>query len=263
MTSAGAVGAGPPAAVLELADRTADLGRGPLGLWRDQAAAVTDPAAAGPGTLWRVRLPAGRRAGEARLAAAEVGLAGSRSSLAMAEARLHGFVAMQAERSFGPAGTAAAAGQPESELRRLLTELPAASAGSAGDVDFALSGPSGLWRQATAEAGAFLAQLDAATAARGRVETEQAGRVIATTVLGWPGNLRTVRLSTSGADQLALHQRAVDLVLESRLALVRTAVTVLRASALVLTLLTPGGALLAFPAALRFVSRILAPGATR
>ena len=258
MTSAAAVAAGPPAAVLELADRTADLGRGPLSLWRAQAAAVPDPAAAGPGTLWRVCLPAGRRAGEAMLAAAEVGLAGTPSSLATAEARLHGLVATQAGSSFGPTGTAAADGQPEAELRLLVAELPAVPAAPAGDVDFALLGPSGLWRQATAEAGAFLAQLDAATSARGRVETEQAGRVIATTVLGWPGNLKMVWLSASGADQLALHQRAVELVLESRLALVRTAVTVLRASALVLTLLTPGGALLAFPAALRFVSRFLA-----
>jgi hypothetical protein len=160
--------------------------------------------------------------------------------------------------AFDPAGAAAADGQPEAELRRLVAELPAALAAPAGEADFALPGSSGLWRQVTAEAGAFLAQLDAAATARGRVETEQAGRMIATTVLGWPGDLRTVWRSASGADQLALHQRAVDLVLESRLVLVRTAVTVLRASALVLTLLTPGGALLAFPAALRFVTRVLA-----
>jgi hypothetical protein len=141
------------------------------------------------------------------------------------------------------------------ELDRLL----AAPCTPAGEVDFAAGQLSRLWKEVVDQATAFLYRLGAATTPWGQIETEQDERVVARTELSWQGGTRTAWQAGSGGDDWPdLHRRAVALVFESRLALVRTFATVLQAAALLAALTTPGGAVLAVPPALRFVAQVLA-----
>jgi hypothetical protein len=55
-----------------------------------------------------------------------------------------------------------------------------------------------------------------------------------------------------------MHERAVGLEFASSLAIMQTFATAKRASMVLAALLTPTGAPLAFPAALRFAARVLA-----
>jgi hypothetical protein len=245
------------ASVWQLADRTASSTVNPLDLWQSVPAGPAngtafDPGAAPVGTVWRVRLPADAAAADVLLTHVETSLAQTHLALAASEDRLSAVVARHAGTPFVSPREATAG----SQLEQLLAELPGHPAAD-GAAEFATGPLSGLWRQVVAEATAFLARLDRAIADHSRVETEQGGRLLAVTELTW-GSTRTVWKSRCCADHHALHQRAVGLVFESRLAIVRTFVTVIRAATLLAALFTPGAALLAFPAALQFVTRFLA-----
>jgi hypothetical protein len=144
----------------------------------------------------------------------------------------------------------------ELELDQLLAEARAATADDHA-ASFALGRLSGVWEQVVDEGSAFLARLDLAAGDRARVETEQGGRMLAVTELGWR-DTKTAWLAGPGTEQRIMHERAVRLAFASRLAMMRTFATVIGASVLLAALLTPGGAPLAFPIALRFAARILA-----
>jgi hypothetical protein len=252
-----------PAAVWRLAGPAFGPAIDPLGLWRSSPpspanAAVFDAGASPVGTVWRVRLPADAAAADTLLTQVERNLAQMRLGLAAVEGRLRAFVAGRAATPF--AGPRAPTAGSQLELDRLLAELPGGPA-TDGAVEFAPGRLSGLWEQVVAEATAFLARLDEATADHSRVETEQGGRLLAATELS-RGTIRTACQPRSDADDNALHERAVGLAFESRLAMVRTFVTAIRAATLLAALLTPGGALLAFPATLRFVIQVLAEART-
>jgi hypothetical protein len=252
------------AAVWQLADPAAEPTADPLGLWRSPPASPADAAAfdagAPPGgTIWRVRLPADAAAADALLARAERRLAQTQLALATVDDPLRVFLARRAATGF--AGPQAPTAASQLELDRLLAELSGDPAAD-GAVQFASGRLSRLWEQVVAEATAFLARLDEAIADHSRVETEQGGRLLAATELGWV-DTKTVWRARSGTDHQALHQRAVGLAFESRLTMVRTFVTAIRAAILLVALFTPGGTLLAFPAALRFVAKVLAVAHTR
>jgi hypothetical protein len=246
------------ATVWQLADPAAEPTADPLGLWRSSPASPAntvafDRGAPPVGTVWRVRLPADATAAETLLTRVERRLTQTQLALAAVDDPLRTFLARRAATPFTSPRAPTAASQLE--LDRLLAELPGDPAD--GAVDFASGRLSGLWEQAIAEATTFLARLDEATADHSQVETEQAGRLLAATELGWVGT-KTAWRARLGTDQCALHQRAVGLAFESRLALMQTFVTAIRAATLIAALMTPGGAVLAFPAALRFVARFLA-----
>ena len=251
------------AAVLQLADGEGRPSRDPLGLWcpvpaSPAEAAGFDAAVSPPSTVWRVCLPADAAAADTLLTQANTSLVETQLALSAIEDPLRAVVARHAGMPY--AGLPQAAAGSQLELERLLAALPDDS--DADDmVDFAPGRPSRLWRQVVAEATAFLGHLDEATTDQGQVETERGGQMLAVTELGWE-DTKTVWRTGLSSDHCALHQRAVGLVLASRLALVQTFVTVLRAATLLIALFTPGGALLAFPAALRFVAQFLAEART-
>ena len=247
------------AAVLQLDDRAATAGTDPLVLWRSLPATPAKAAEFGAvappiGTVWRVCLPADAAAADRLLTRAEMSLAGTQAALVTIEPLLSVFVARHAATSF--AGPRKPSIGSELELGQLLAELRAATATDHA-AGFAPCCLSGLWEQVVDEASAFLARLDRASGDPTRVETEQGGRMFAATELGWRGT-KTAWLAQSGTEQCTVHGRAVELAFTSRLALIRTFVTAIRASTLLAALFTPGGAPLAFPAALRFVARVLA-----
>lgn len=250
-------------AVLQLDDRAASPTADPLGLWRSSPASPAeavgfDAAASPPGTVWRVCLPADTAEADTLLTRAETSLAQTQLALAAIGDPLRAFLARHAATPFASPREPTARSQLE--LERLLAELPA-DPDADNVVGFAPSRLSGLWEQVVAEATAFLARLDGATGDRSWVETEQGGQVLAITELGW-GDTKTVWRTRLSSDHCVLHQRAVGLAFESRLALVRTFVTTLTAATLLVALFTPVGASLAFPAALRFVAQVLAEART-
>jgi hypothetical protein len=248
----------PMGAVLQLAVGTGRPRGDPLGLWCSVPASPTKAvrlaaATSHPGTVWRVCLPADAAAADRLLTQAETSLTEAQLALSTIEDPMRAVVARHAGAPF--AGLQTTAGG-QLQLERLLAELTD-DQDSDGVVAFAPGRLSWLWRQIVAEATAFLARLDEATADEGWVETEQSGRVLAVTELNWRGT-RTVWRTQLSADHGALHQRALGLVFASRLALVRTFLTALRVATLLGALFNPGGGLLAFPAALQFVAQFLA-----
>jgi hypothetical protein len=253
-----AAGTPSPAAVLQLDDGAAAAGPDPLGLWRSLPAAPASAAefsATAPpiGLIWRVCLPAGTAA-DTLLTRAELSLAETQAALATIEPLLLAFIARHAATPF--AGPREPSTEGELELGQLLAELRA-TALTDHVAGFAPRCLPGRWEQVLDEASAFLARLDRATGDPARVETEQGGRVLAITELGWRG-VKTAWLAQPGTEQRTMHERAVGLAFASRLAMMRTFATAIRASILLAVLLTPGGAPFAFPAALRFAARILA-----
>jgi hypothetical protein len=231
-----------------------------LGLWRSatatQVEAVAfDTAKVPQDAVWRVRLPANTGMARILLTEAESSLLRSQLALPEVDGRLRALLAARAGTPFAGAPVPTVRGRAELELDRLLAELGP----PAGEVDFASGRLSTLWEEVVDQATAFLVRLNTATTPRGRVETEQDGRVVARTELSWQGGTRTIwQAGSAGDDWSDLHRRAVALVFESRLALVRIFATVLQAAALLAALATPGGAVLATPAALRFVAQVLA-----
>jgi hypothetical protein len=91
------------------------------------------------------------------------------------------------------------------------------------------------------------------------VETRIQGEPVAGSLLGLGGNVRTVCRPGLGPGHARLHWDAVRLVVDSRATLLRVVACVTRgAVAISLRLAVPGGAVLALPAAWRFVRRLLA-----
>jgi hypothetical protein len=252
------------ATVLQLDDRTAAVGTDPLGLWRSLPATTVKAAGFGAtapptATVWRVCLPADAAAADTMLTRTEMSLAEMQAALMTIEPLMSVFAARHAVTPF--AGPRKSSTHGELELGQLLAELRAVTATGhlAGVAPYCVYG---LWGEVVDEASAFLARLDRATGDPTCVETEQGGRMLAITELGLRG-IRTVWLARSGTEQCTVHERAVGLAFASRLALMHTFVTAIRASTMLAALLTPGAAPLAFPAALRFATRILAEASVR
>ena len=250
----------PAVAVFELTGWVVEPQTDPLGLWRSppatSATAIAfDTAVATAGTVWRVRLPANAAAADDVMTEAESRQAQSRLVLTVVEGRMRAFLAAHVATPFGGRSEAAARGQAEMELYRLLTEPSDAQDGAVG---FAPNRLSGLWEHVATQAAAFLARLDEATADHSWVETEQGGRVLACTQLDWLKGTQSVWRAGSDPDASALHQRALALVFESRLTMVRIFATAMKLASRLVALFTPGGTLLAFPIGLRFVAQVLA-----
>lgn len=253
-----------PRAIFELASTSlADATPDVLGVWTVTpavpAGAVAFDTAAAPATdapVWRANLPAHPDLAEAELAAGEGRLGASHEALTEAQARLGAFVAA---RTAGPAFDAPGAGAkgeaPEAELWLLLQEIeqgrPPPSFGL-GDTFV------GKWEQANQQFQAFIEHVSRLVAYYAWVETCQAGRIVGRTAVGWTGDVDTVWPAATDPDQAELHRRTLALALASRDALVRmVALVTSGAVKLSVLLTTPGGAVLALPAAWKFINQVL------
>lgn len=91
------------------------------------------------------------------------------------------------------------------------------------------------------------------------IETQQDGRLIGRTVVGWSGDLDTLWQPGLTPEQHELHRSSLRQALASRNILLHAVVVTLRSAAkLAVLLTTPGGALLAVPVAWKFVKEIMA-----
>jgi hypothetical protein len=255
---------GDPRPVFELFDTTlAEAVPHALGVWATVPAAARGSGAIDPRSAtvadaprWRANLPADPRLASVHLAGGEAGLAAAERALARAEDRIAAVVRAQ---TTGPAFDVSAGvppAQPEAELLALVSEIqqggPAISFGVG-------EGLAGGWEEATRRFQAFVDRLVHVVAREAWVETRIEGQLLGQTAVGWTGDLDTVWGGSPGPAQLALHRRALALALASRQTLLRTFVVAARGAVTLSVLLTaPGGALLALPAAWKFVDRVVA-----
>lgn len=241
-------------AIFELRDAAAAVATPDIfGLWVTAPAAF-DAAGADSAPLWRANLAADLRVAASQLAGGEALLDSSRLALASAAERLN---ALAGSRQGGQAFAAATLPQPERELLDLLNDLGAGDVASFALGDRLAAG----WEQAAGRFQKFVGQVRESIASRARVETRLQGQAqpFGRTVVGWLGDTETVWATNVDRAQTELHGRTVTLALRSRATLLKTfAIAARGAITLSLMLATPGGALLALPAAWRFINQVLA-----
>jgi hypothetical protein len=216
-------------------------------------------AQAASAPTWRDELPAGPGEAAAHLAEKTAQLEASRASLAAASSRLDAFVerARQAgEVSFGvPAAEGKLAG-PELALQAALEDLqPGGRAESFGLGEALAPG----WDDVSGQFKDFVARLQTLVAHYAWVETRLEGRLLGWTAVAWTGDVRTLWQVGISPAQAELHQHNLRLALEHRDAMFSLFILVTQGAVKLSALLaTPGGAVLAVPAAWKFINEVLA-----
>jgi hypothetical protein len=210
--------------------------------------------------VWRVSL-----SGELRQAATDLEdslaqVETSRGALAAARTRLDSLVARrrsESDVSFAVASAGPDLPAPEQELLQQLSAIK----GEDAAVSFGLLGlPSRSGLEAAGEQfRGVMARLTQSLIYYALVETRLEARLMGRTAISWSADAKTLWQSSTPPEVFALHQRSLKLAVESRNSLLRmfvlTAQAAVRLSVLVAT---PGGQLLALPAAWKFVNQVLA-----
>lgn len=209
--------------------------------------------------VWKVSLPADPLEADQALAEAEAQIAAAESALDEVPARLDAIATSQPRGvSFDAASFGVEAESAEADLLSLLDHARSIEQGrtvSFGAFDFA----SEAWEQARVQFEAFLGQLQREVLHFAWVETNVEGQILARTTVGWSGDSDTLWLEGADAVQLAIHRRALQVAVKSRALRLRMFSTVTSGAAkLSLLLTTPAGAVLALPAAWKYVTDILA-----
>ena len=231
----------------------------PISASAPQGMAFGLAAASPPGVpVWRFDLPADQQAAATRLDQAERQLQASQAILESTPQRAAALVGRlqaesRAEVSFRAAYQPLA--QPEAELAGMLSTLRPAPL----PASFSLEQPAaGAWDEARDRFRQDTARLLRLVSQLAWVETYLQGRLLARTALGWTGGLETLWGQGARQDQASLHARSLALALASRNTLVRMLFLTVRSAAKISALLAvPGGALLALPAAWKFVRQTL------
>jgi hypothetical protein len=92
-----------------------------------------------------------------------------------------------------------------------------------------------------------------------QVETSLEGQLLARSLVSWTGDVDTTWGDGTQAEERSLHQRSLALALASRLAMLKMFTTVTQGAAKIAVLIAaPGGALLALPAAWKYLQQLLA-----
>ena len=222
----------------------------------EAAAAPAEPAP--PVSLWSLDLPADPEQAAATLAQAEAQLQATQALLDEAPARLEAFAARLqsgAETQFGLESTMQTPiGAAEAAL------LPWIDAIEPGQVSY---GGEGLSRSDVDDAIDQLRQavnrLLGQVLHLARVETRQQGMLLASSLVDWTGDLDTAWKPAISPEEQILHQRSLALALKARIALLRIIMTTTQGAVKIAALIAaPGGALLALPAAWKYVQQLLA-----
>jgi len=237
-----------------------------LGLWTavpaPPATGVAFDAAAEPvpeAPVWRANLSADMREAAEQLDRAEAGLDTSRRALGAAEERIDALVGRRsAGVAFGVPGAQVFAvepglAEPEQDLLALLREAETGQA----PVSYGLGEKVEGLREAAQQFQDFLERVRQIVTHYAWVETRVERRPLGQTTVGWTGNMRTVWQEGLLVEQMALHRRTLAVALASRETLIRT-LTVVASGAAKLSLLlsVPGGAILALPAAWKFINQV-------
>jgi hypothetical protein len=246
-----------------------------FGLWEavsESAFSLTEEEA--DELRWAIDLPLDPRRAAAGIDTGKARLDDLLLDLDDAELRLAGFVATggllpseELSYAVGDDGMGVPVGEPEADLHGLLEEIALAgksvAPGSGEPAAFGAAEPvAGRVQAAQDGFEAFLRQFYRAVAHYAWVETAVEGRLVGRTRVSWLGDADTTWRTPVTADQIALHQRAVTLALNTRAAMMRVAVLVIQGARLLAQLpvmvASPIGIVMAIPAAWRFLDQVLA-----
>ena len=207
--------------------------------------------------VFKCELPPNLDQAASEINRAEANLQASQAALEEAQLRLETLVQSQAGGvSFDISASAPAPGSPEAEVLALL-EI----SGAGGELDFvsfaAGEAKSSQWEKVSDQFQEFIQQLDQIVGHFAWVETQVSGSLVVRSSVGWTGNLETAWNTLPNPDLAALHQRTLRLALASRAAMLRT-FGVVTGGAVKLAALaaTPAGAILALPAAWKFIRQV-------
>lgn len=230
----------------------------PPGPWQTRAAAASFSSAGGAeaaAPVWRIDLPADPLAALADLAAAEAQLGRHEAALAATPERIAALAASGGAVSFSAQGLPA----PERQLLAMLNAQQPPMGGPAGASAFSIGqDEASSWAEAEQRFRAFAGQVQDAVTNFAVVETLIEGLLVARTSVGWTGDMRSLLATSPRARYSGLHRRSLGLALGSRTALLKTFGTVMRGAALVAVMAgSPAGAVMALPAAWRFVEQLL------
>jgi hypothetical protein len=130
---------------------------------------------------------------------------------------------------------------------------------ASGEISFALGEQEGKLEEATNQFQAAMQRMLRLVAHFAWVETQSQGALLGRTIVTWTGDMDTLWGAGLSSGQFELHERSLQAALASRNTLLRTwLVTSQAAIKLSILVSTPGGAILALPAAWRLVNQILA-----
>ena len=224
-----------------------------LGMWVEEAGDAQATSSNGPMPVWRVALPPDPAAARSQLDTCDAALDRSRRSLPEAAARLESVPASRSGLSYGGSLS------PEDEL---LRELDPSWGGEAGMLEYSSLPPGSTppfswWEQRVADLTGFANRVATWCSPAAWVETTVGDQLLARSLVGFRGDVRTVWRGAYEPIDVALHQDAVRLAASSRAALVRAvSVATCGALGLALRLSNPATAALAIPATWRFVQRV-------
>jgi len=258
------------AAVFQLFDTTvAQTTPNVLGVWETTStpaegalsfAAPGEPVPEENVPVWSINL-----SGDLRQAASDLddGLArveASRGALATARTRLDALVAQK--HSTTEISFAVASAEPDlpAAEQQLLKQL-AVVKGEGAEVSFGLFGlPSrGDLEAAEEQFKGVMARIAQSLLYYALVETRIEARLMGRTAISWSADAKTLWQSGNRPGVFALHQRSLKLAVESRNSMLRMFMLTAQAAVKLSVLLaTPGGQLLALPAAWKFINQVLA-----
>jgi hypothetical protein len=214
-----------------------------------------------PPPVWRLQLPADSARAAANFHAISQGLRAADAALASAETRMADISARAGQDAARPEGlsfdvnTAPLPTDPaELNLMRMLREADGHESMASFE---AIGEDRGGWRRAAEQFQKFLQTVERFVAHYAWVETEVENRLLARTIVGWTGDTRTLWPTDLNSEQRLLHMRSLTLALESRVTMQRTLTVVITGAAkLSLMLTTPVGAVMALPAAWKFIEQV-------
>lgn len=254
----------------------------PLGLWAPAASTAEsalgavsfsvggdDASSEAIEPVYRVHLPADDDSAAQALAAREGYIRDLNAALENVPARLDGLVARTQERqkkaaasgvSFDVLSLEQPESGPEGDLLTLLDEAEASGKTGSGEVSFGLQETtSAAWQQAKVGFDALIQQINREVLHFAWVETNIADALIARTTVGWTGDSQTAFVNGVDDAQVALHQRTLSIVSQTRSMRLRLFITIASGATKVSALIaTPAGAVFALPAVYQYVMQIVA-----
>ena len=213
-------------------------------------AAIT---ASQPTSRWSLELPANPEEAETALTQAEAQLQATLALMNEAPSRLEAFVSRMGSGTEAHFSVESFTRPAEAELLAWMAYF------EPGQISFDGQGiTQGQARESLDQLRRMVDNLLGQVLYMAQVETRLGEVFLARSLVSWRGDLDTTWGEATSSDQAPLHQRSLRLALASRLAMLRVMITATQGAAKIAALIAaPGGALLALPAAWKYVNQIL------
>lgn len=211
---------------------------------------------------WKVRLPSEPAYAEAIMDNAQGQLDGTRRNLPDAHDTIQKLVKqtkkrygqdMQAGVSFSTAAPSTPLSQEEEDFLTVLRQIEQSDPSSA-NVSFGMRETVYKGWENLQEVQELISQIYQSIAHYVRIETEIQNRTIGTTTVSWIGDFQTAWRKDIQAEHIALHKKSLRLALTSRDTLLQA---IQETMTLAFMVSTPGGAIVAIPAAWKLMNRLL------